>query len=58
MLQLNYSLIVIALKLIVANLVKKFTVCKTVSFITVFTSVHPKTSHSVQSAISTPHIQF
>jgi len=58
MLQLNYSLIVIAWKLIVAHLVKKFTVCKTVSFIVVFTNVHPKTSLESNQPFPHPHIQF
>ena len=51
MLQLNYSLNVIVWKLIVALLVKKFTACKTVSFIIVFSILGPVLS---RSAIFTP----
>lgn len=40
MLQLNESLNVIVWKLIVSHLVNKLTVCKTASFIVVFTNVH------------------
>ena len=58
MLQLNYSLNVIVWKLIVALLVKKFTACKTVSFIILFTSVHPRTCLESDQPFPHPHIQF
>jgi hypothetical protein len=58
MLQLNYSLIVTAWKLVVAHLVKKFAVFKTVSFIVVFTGVHPRASLEFNLPFPHPHIQF
>jgi hypothetical protein len=58
MLQLNKSLNVVIWKLIVSHLVKKFTVCKTASFIVVLTNVHPYTCLESYQPFPNPHIQF